>query len=177
MIAMNDFGVDRIFMDKQSGKDFDRPQYKKMVKKLKSDDILVIKSIDRLGRNYEEILDQWRYITKEKNAAIVVLDMPLLDTRKNKDLTGILIADIVLQLLSYVAQTEREFIRQRQKEGIQAAKNRGVKFGRTPIPKPDNYEEIHVMWADGRISGREAARRLGISQFTFRNWTKNEKCC
>ncbi len=176
-IAMNDFGVDKIFMDKQSGKDFDRPQYKKMVKKLKSDDILVIKSIDRLGRNYEEILEQWRLITKEKNAAIVVLDMPLLDTRKSKDLTGILIADIVLQLLSYVAQTEREFIRQRQKEGIQAAKNRGVKFGRTPIPKPDNYEEIHVMWADGRISGREAARRLGISQFTFRNWTKNEKCC
>ena len=115
---------------------------------------------------------EWRFITKKKNATIVVLDMPLLDTRKNKDLTGTLIADVVLQLLSYVAQTEREFIRQRQKEGIQAAKNRGVKFGRTPIPKPDNYEEIHVMWADGRISGREAARRLGISQFTFRNWTK-----
>ena len=177
LIAMNDFGVDRIFMDKQSGKDFDRPQYKKMVKKLKPDDILVIKSIDRLGRNYEEILEQWRFITKEKNAAIVVLDMPLLDTRKNKDLTGTLIADIVLQLLSYVAQTEREFIRQRQKEGIAAAKARGVKFGRVPILKPDNYEEIHAMWSDRTISGREAARRLGISQFTFRKWTKDEKSC
>lgn len=175
VIAMDDFGVDRIFMDKQSGKDFDRPQYKKMVKKLKPDDILVIKSIDRLGRNYEEILEQWRIITKEKNAAIVVLDMPLLDTRKNKDLTGTLIADIVLQLLSYVAQTEREFIRQRQKEGIAAAKARGVKFGRTPIPKPDNYEAVHAMWTAGTISGREAARRLKISQFTFRNWTQNEK--
>ena len=175
LIAMNDFGIDRIFMDKQSGKDFDRPQYKKMVKKLRSDDILVIKSIDRLGRNYEEILEQWRFITKEKNAAIVVLDMPLLDTRKNKDLTGTLIADIVLQLLSYVVQTEREFIRQRQKEGIAAAKARGVKFGRPPIRKPSNYKEIHDVWAIGTISGREAARRLGISQFTFRNWTKNEK--
>lgn len=175
LIAMNDFGIDRIFMDKQSGKDFDRPQYKKMVKKLKPDDILVIKSIDRLGRNYEEILEQWRFITKGKNAAIVVLDMPLLDTRKNKDLTGTLIADIVLQLLSYVAQTEREFIRQRQKEGIAAAKARGVKFGRVPIPKPDNYEEVHALWCDGSISGREAARRLNISQFTFRNWTQNEK--
>lgn len=145
LFAMEEFDVDKIYMDKQSGKDFDRPQYKKMVKKLKSDDILVIKSIDRLGRNYGEILEQWRFITKKKNATIVVLDMPLLDTRKNKDLTCTLIADIVLQLLSYVAQTEREFIRQRQKEGIQAAKNRDVKFGRTPIPKPDNYEEIHVM--------------------------------
>lgn len=175
LIAMNDFGVDRIFMDKQSGKDFDRPQYKKMVKKLKPDDILVIKSIDRLGRNYEEILEQWRVITKEKNAAVVVLDMPLLDTRKSKDLTGTLIADIVLQLLSYVAQTEREFIRQRQKEGIEAAKARGVKFGRPPTPKPGNYKDIHDMWVNGTISGREAARRLGVSHFTFYNWEKNCK--
>ncbi len=173
LIAMNDFGVDRIFMDKQSGKDFDRPQYKKMVKKLKPDDILVIKSIDRLGRNYEEILEQWRFITKEKNAAIVVLDMPLLDTRKNKDLTGTLIADIVLQLLSYVAQTEREFIRQRQKEGIAAAKARGVKFGRAPIPKPDNYDEVHALWTAGTISGREAARMLSVSHYTFYNWANN----
>ena len=175
LIALNDFGVDRIFMDKQSGKDFDRPQYKRMVKKLKPDDILVIKSIDRLGRNYEEILEQWRFITKEKNAAIVVLDMPLLDTRKNKDLTGTLIADIVLQLLSYVAQTEREFIRQRQKEGIAAAKARGVKFGRTAILKPDNFEEIRKLWSNGTISGREAARRLNVSHFTFYNWIKNVK--
>ena len=153
IVAMNDFGVDKIFMDKQSGKDFDRPQYKKVMKKLKPDDILVIKSIDRLGRNYEEILEQWRFITKEKNAAIVVLDMPLLDTRKSKDLTGILIADIVLQLLSYVAQSEREFIHQRQKEGIAAAKARGVKFGRAPIPKPDNYDEVYSMWSAGVVSG------------------------
>ena len=170
LIAMNDFGIDRIFMDKQSGKDFDRPQYKKMVKKLKPDDILVIKSIDRLGRNYEEILEQWRFITKEKNAAIVVLDMPLLDTRKNTDLTGTLIADIVLQLLSYVAQTEREFIRQRQKEGIAAAKVRGVKFGRVPMPKPNNYNEVYAMWKARTISGREADRMLNVSHYTFYNW-------
>jgi len=121
LIAMREFGVDRIFTDKQSGKDFDRPQYQKLLKRMKKDDVLVIKSIDRLGRNYDDILVQWRVITKEKQAAIVVLDMPLLDTRQNRDLTGTLIADIVLQLLSYVAQTEREFIRQRQKEGIAAA--------------------------------------------------------
>lgn len=173
LIAVNDFGIDRIFMDKQSGKDFERPQYKKMVKKLKPDDILVIKSIDRLGRNYEEILEQWRVITKVKSTAIVVLDMPLLDTRKNKDLTGTLIADIVLQLLSYVAQTEREFIRQRQKEGIQAAKARGVKFGRVSIPKPNNYEGTYALWFKGSISGREAARRLQVSPATFKKWAKN----
>ena len=139
VIAMRTFNVDKIFVDKQSGKDFERPQYRRLIKKLKPDDILAVKSIDRLGRNYEEILEQWRMITKEKRAAIVVLDMPLLDTRKNKDLTGTLIADIVLQFLSYVAQTEREFTRQRQKEGIAAAKARGVKFGRTPIKKPADF--------------------------------------
>ena len=175
LVAMQDFGVDRIFMDKQSGKNFDRPQYKRMVKKLKPDDILVIKSIDRLGRNYEEILEQWRLVAKEKGAAIVVLDMPLLDTRKSKDLTGILIADIVLQLLSYVAQTEREFIHQRQKEGIEAAKARGVRFGRTPIPKPDNYKEIHAMWTAGKISGRKAASMLNVSHYTFYNWAQSNK--
>ena len=120
MIAMKQYGVDRIYIDKQSGKDFDRPNYQKLVRKLRADDTLVIKSIDRLGRNYEEILSQWRSISKEKGAAIVVLDIPLLDTRQNRDLTGTLIADVVLQLLSYVAQTEREFIRQRQREGIAA---------------------------------------------------------
>jgi len=145
VIAMQEFGVDRIFMDKQSGKDFDRPQYRRLIKKLKPDDILVVKSIDRLGRNYEEILEQWRIITKEKHAAIVVLDMPLLDTRKSKDLTGTLISDIVLQLLSYVAQTEREFIRQRQKEGIAAAKARGVKFGREAMKRPAEFEDIRAL--------------------------------
>lgn len=172
LIAMKDFGVDRIYLDKQSGKDFQRPQYQKMVKKIKPEDVLVVKSIDRLGRNYKEILEQWRYITKEKNAAIVVLDMPLLDTRRAKDLMGTLIADIVLQLLSYVAQTEREFIRQRQREGIDAAKARGVRFGRSTLPKPDNYEQVHALWKAGEISGREAARRLGVSHFTFQNWVK-----
>ena len=128
LIALREFGIDekKIYMDKQSGKDFERRNYKKMVQKLKKDDTLVVKSIDRLGRNYDEILEQWRVITKEKQAAIVVLDMPLLDTRQSRDLTGTLIADIVLQLLSYVAQTEREFIRQRQAEGIAAAKERGA---------------------------------------------------
>ena len=130
-------------MDKQSGKDFERTQYRRLVRKLKDGDTLVVKSIDRLGRNYEEILEQWRIITKEKAAAIVVLDMPLLDTRKSRDLTGTLIADIVLQLLSYVAQTEREFIRQRQAEGIAAAKARGVQFGRRPKEKPPELAGIH----------------------------------
>jgi len=145
LFAMEEFGVDKIYMDKQSGKDFDRPQYRRLIKKLKPDDILVVKSIDSLGRNYEEILEQWRIITKEKHAAIVVLDMPLLDTRKSKDLTGTLISDIVLQLLSYVAQTEREFIRQRQKEGIAAAKARGVKFGREAMKRPAEFEDIRAL--------------------------------
>ncbi len=175
LIAMNDFGVDRIFTDKQSGRDFERPQYKKLVRKLKPDDILVIKSIDRLGRNYDEILEQWRYITKEKNAAIVVLDMPLLDTRKNKDLTGTLIADIVLQLLSYVAQSEREFIRQRQREGIAAAKARGVKFGREPMELPERFEGIRQQWELGNLSARGAAKMLCVSHNTFLKWARYEK--
>lgn len=170
MIAMRDFKVDRIYLDKQSGKDFERPQYRKLLKKLKPDDILAVKSIDRLGRNYEEILEQWRIITKEKRAAIVVLDMPLLDTRKSKDLTGTLIADIVLQLLSYVAQTEREFIRQRQKEGIAAAKARGVRFGREPKEHPREFETLKNMWMEEKISAREAAKRLGIAHTTFLRW-------
>ena len=135
MIAMHEFGIDeqRIFIEKQSGKDFNRPQFKRLLRKLKAGDTLVIKSIDRLGRNYDEIIEQWRIITKEKQAAIVVLDMPLLDTRQNRDLTGTLIADIVLQLLSYVAQTEREFIRQRQREGIEIARAKGIHIGRKAI--------------------------------------------
>jgi len=176
VIAMQEFGVERrnIVIEKQSGKNFDRPLYQKLIKKLKTNDTLVIKSIDRLGRNYEEILEQWRVITKKKAANIVVLDMPLLDTRSDHDLTGTLIADIVLQLLSYVAQTEREFIHQRQREGIEAAKARGVRFGRTALKKPDNYYEIYQRWRERKISGREASRLLGVSHNTFRNWINKE---
>lgn len=176
MIAMQDFGVERkqIYLDKQSGKDFERPQYQRLLRKIKSGDTLVIKSIDRLGRNYDEILVQWRTITKQKKAAIVVLDMPLLDTRQNRDLTGTLIADIVLQLLSYVAQTEREFIKQRQKEGIAAAKARGVRFGRAPMEHPADYDKVYAVWKQGDISAREAGRRLNISYKTFLRWARND---
>ena len=171
-IAMREFGVPdaNVFMDKQSGKDFDRPGYKRFLKQVKPGDTLVIKSIDRLGRNYDEILVQWRFLTKEKQAAIVVLDMPLLDTRQSNDLTGTLIADIVLQLLSYVAQTEREFIRQRQAEGIAAAKARGVKFGRRPIERPSEFKTICKEWKSGQLSARGAARCLGITHQTFIKW-------
>jgi len=176
LLALREFGIEKknIFIDKQSGKDFERPNYKRLMKKLKHDDTLVIKSIDRLGRNYDEILEQWRVITKEKRAAIVVLDMPLLDTRQSRDLTGTLIADIVLQLLSYVAQTEREFIRQRQAEGIAAAKARGVQFGRKPMERPPKYDEMRALWQYGQISAREAARRLEISHRTFLLWANEE---
>ena len=172
VLALREAGIaDRnIFLDKQSGKDFERQNYKKLIRKIKSGDTLVIKSSDRLGRNYDEILEQWRIIAKEKGTAIVVLDMPLLDTRKNKDLTGTLIADIVLQLLSYVAQTEREFIRQRQAEGIAAAKLQGVRFGRKPREKPPEYGSLKELWVRGEISAREAARRLGITHRTFLSW-------
>ena len=175
VIAMREAGVPEknIYMDKQSGKDFERKGYQRMVKKLKPDDTLFVKSIDRLGRNYDEILEQWRIITKEKRAAIVVLDMPLLDTRQGYDLTGTLIADIVLQLLSYVAQTEREFIRQRQAEGIAAAKEKGVHFGRTPMEQPPEYMEVYETWSKGELSARAAARNLGISHQTFLKWAKN----
>lgn len=174
LIAMREFGIseNRIYMDKQSGKDFERKNYKKMIRKLKKDDTLVVKSIDRLGRNYEEILEQWRMITKEKQTAIVVLDMPLLDTRQSRDLTGTLIADIVLQLLSYVAQTEREFIRQRQAEGIAAAKRNGVKFGRRPMDRPAAFDVWKRKWLAGEISAREAARQLGVTHSTFLRWVK-----
>ncbi len=176
-VAMNEFGVpaNGIYMDKQSGKDFERPGYKRMMRKIKPGDTLVIKSIDRLGRNYDEILEQWRIITREKKAAIVVLDMPLLDTRQGRDLTGTLIADIVLQLLSYVAQTEREFIRQRQAEGIAAAKARGVHIGRTPMKLPDAFASVYDQWKCGEMSGREAARQLGVSPHTFAKWADAKK--
>ena len=172
LIALREFGLtDRaIFVDKQSGKDFDRRSYQRLLRKLKDGDTLVIKSIDRLGRNYEEILEQWRIITKEKGAAIVVLDMPLLDTRRNRDLTGTLIADIVLQLLSYVAQTEREFIRQRQAEGIAVAKAQGVRFGRPPLVQPKEFPAVHQAWLKKEISAREAARRLSVTHKTFLRW-------
>ncbi len=174
LIALRKFGLtDRaIFVDKQSGKDFDRRSYQRLLRKLKDGDTLVIKSIDRLGRNYEEILEQWRIITKEKSAAIVVLDMPLLDTRRNRDLTGTLIADIVLQLLSYVAQTEREFTRQRQAEGISAAKARGVQFGRPRKERPENFDELKSLWVSGRLSARVAATRMGVSHQTFLSWVR-----
>ena len=153
LIALRAFGIEeeRIFMDKQSGKDFARKGYRRLIRKLKNGDTLVVKSIDRLGRNYEEILEQWRLITKEKRAAIVVLDMPLLDTRQNRDLTGTLIADIVLQLLSYVAQTERKFIRQRQVEGIAAAKAKEVKFGRRQGKQPAAFAPWKQKWMDLEI--------------------------
>lgn len=176
MIAMAEFGVavENIILDKQSGKDFDRPGYKRLMRKLKAGDTLVIKSIDRLGRNYDEILEQWRVLTKEKQIAIVVLDMPLLDTRQGRDLTGVLIADIVLQLLSYVAQTEREFNRQRQAEGIAAAKARGVHFGRKCKDRGENYEAVMAAWQQGKISGRTAAKELGVAHGTFQRWSKEK---
>ena len=148
MIALREVGVPEknIFMDKQSGKDFNRPQYRKLLRKLKKDDLLYIKSIDRLGRNYEEILQQWRYLTKDKGIDIVVLDMPLLDTRRGKDLMGTFLSDIVLQVLSFVAENERTNIRQRQAEGIAAAKARGVRFGRPEKEIPDDFEEIVAAW-------------------------------
>ena len=172
IIALREASVPEknIFMDKQSGKDFDRPAYKRMVRRMRKDDLLYIKSIDRLGRNYEEILEQWRIITKEKQAAIVVIDMPLLDTRQGRDLTGTLIADIVLQLLSYVAQTERELIHQRQMEGIAAAKARGVRFGRRPMERPASFDRIRAQWEKGLISARKAGEQLGISHQTFLKW-------
>ncbi len=169
--AMKDFSVPdkNIFVDKQSGKDFNRPQYKKMLRKVKAGDVIFIKSIDRLGRDYTEILQQWAYITKTKKANIVVIDMPLLDTReKEQDLTGRFIADLVLQILSYVAETERSFIKKRQAEGIAAAKARGVKFGPKEKPLPDNFEEIKALWENGEISLTMAASLTNMSRATFK---------
>ena len=158
IVALKAVGVSQcdIYLDKQSGKDFNRANYKKLLRKIKTADVLFIKSIDRLGRNYDEIIEQWRIITKEKQADIVVLDMPLLDTRTDNDLTGKLISDIVLQLLSYVSQTEREFIKQRQREGIALAKKNGVKFGRTPYPMPVGFLEVREKYLKGEITSRKA---------------------
>lgn len=178
LIALRNFPVhdDKIFMDKLSGKDFNRPQYKKLLRKLKRGDILVVKSIDRLGHNYEEILSQWRIVTKEKQADIVVLDMPLLDTRQTgRDLTGTFVADLVLQILSYVAQTERENIRQRQMEGIAAAKLRGVRFGRPRKPVPEKFFRLKERWERREITSRQAANELHIAQDTFIRWVREQK--
>lgn len=170
--AMEAFGVlpADMICDKQSGKDFERPGYRRLMRKIKPGDILVIKSIDRLGRDYNEILEQWRIITKEKRADVVVLDMPLLNTRGGRDLTGTLIADIVLELLSYVAQTEREFIKQRQREGIENARARGVHLGRRAIARPENYDTVKDEWQKGILTGRQAAAKLGVSHSLFRKW-------
>ncbi len=173
MIALEEFPVPKnhIYMDKLSGKDFNRPQYHRLMRRLKARDVLVIKSIDRLGRDYEEIQNQWRIITKEKRAYIVVLDMPLLDTRETgKDLTGTFIADLVLQILSYVAQTERENTRQRQAEGIAAARMRGVRFGRPRKEVPEEFWTLKEQWKKGEIVSRETACQQGIAQDTFLRW-------
>lgn len=157
-----------IFLDKQSGKDFNRPNYQKLLRKLKKDDLLYVKSIDRLGRNYEEIQAQWRLLTKEKGVDIVVLDMPLLDTRRGKDLMGTFLSDIVLQVLSFVAENERVNIRQRQAEGIAAAKAKGVRFGRPPQPLPENFPSVYQRWKAGAITGTAAAAECGLPLSTFR---------
>ena len=176
LAAMRSFGVaeENIIVEKLSGKDFRRPQYQRLVRRLRPGDVLVVKSIDRLGRNYAEILEQWGTVTKERAAAIVVLDMPLLDTRQGRDLTGTLIADIVLQLLSYVAQTERENIRQRQAEGIAAALERGVRFGRKRTELPERFGELARLWREGGVSSQEAARELGGSHHTLLRRGKEE---
>ena len=179
MIAMQEYGVDkkRIFLDKQSGKDFNRPQYQNLIHKLKAGDVVVIKSIDRLGRNYDEILDQWRQITKEKDCDIVVLDMPLLDTTKDNanGLMGKVIADIVLQLLSYVAQTEREFIKQRQAEGIAAYRATGKPWGRPPFERGEDYRLCYRLWREGKLSGTPAGKQLGIARTTFIKWAREDE--
>lgn len=168
-VALLEMGVPEknIYMDKMSGKNFERPQYKKLLKKLNKDSVLFIKSIDRLGRNYTDLNEQWRIITKEKGADIVVIDMPILDTRREKNLLGTFISDIVLALLSYVAENERVNIRQRQAEGIAVAKAKGVKFGRPPLPIPDNFYQAHSDWRNGKISMKEAARLCNMPPQTF----------
>lgn len=176
--AIEKIGVDRkkIYIDKQSGKDFNRPAYKKLLKRVRTGDVIFIKSIDRLGRNYDEILEQWQVITKHKQVDICVLDFPLLDTRKkDNDLTGTFIADLVLQILSYVAQTEREFIHQRQAEGIALAQKRGVKFGRKRIDLPDSFGFAKTQYKTGNISYRKAAELCGMSASSFYRYCQNEQ--
>ena len=170
LIAMQELGIPdkNIYMDKMSGKDFNRPMYKRLIRKLKPDDLLYVKSIDRLGRNYEEILEQWRILTKKKRVDIVVLDMPLLDTRRGKDLMGTFLSDIVLQVLSFVAENERTNIKQRQAEGIAAAKARGVRFGRPPASLPENFYPVYQRWKMGEITGLMAAQECGMPMSTFR---------
>ena len=169
LIALRGSGVrdECIYMDKKSGKDFDRPQYQRLVKKLKPGDLLMIQSIDRLGRNYEDVREQWRVLTKEKAVDICVIDMPLLDTRRGKDLMGTFIADLVLQILSFVAQNEREFIRKRQVEGIAAAKARGVQFGRPPLSLPDNFRAVHRAWRAKKLTLQQAAKACNMAVGTF----------
>ncbi len=171
LIAMAGVNVPRknIYIDKQSGMDFNRPMYKRLLKKLKKDDLLYIKSIDRLGRDYEEILEQWRLLTKEKGVDIAVLDMPLLDTRRGKDLLGTFIADLVLQLLSFISENERKNIKERQREGIEAAKLKGVRFGRPEKPVPEDFEEIYNKWLAKEMSAEEAAKRCNFTRTTFYN--------
>lgn len=171
--ALAAFGVDEVFADKASGRDFERPEWRRLMGRICAGDVLVVKSIDRLGRSYDEVIDQWRAITKERGAAVVVLDMPLLDTRRRRDdVTGALIADIVLQLLSYVAQVERESIHQRQAEGIAAAKARGVRFGRPRKPRPSCYEDVRSKYLGGQLTRSAAASRLGVCPSTFDRWLK-----
>jgi len=169
LAALTTLGISEVnlFLDKQSGKDFNRPAYRKLVKKLKPGDLLIIKSIDRLGRNYEEIQNQWRVLTKERGADICVIDMPLLDTRNGKDLMGTFIADLVLQILSFVAQNERESIRKRQEQGIAAAKARGVRFGRPAVEPPENFNSVVTDWEKKRISFHQALHLCGMSEATF----------
>lgn len=178
-LALLEMGVpkERIYMDKQSGKDFDRPQYRRLLRDLNKNSVLFVKSIDRLGRNYTDLNEQWRIITKEKEADIVVIDMPILDTRREKNLLGTLISDIVLALLSYAAENERANIRQRQAEGIAAAKARGVKFGRPEIIVPDNFYEIYKKWRKKEVSVKEAAKACNLAKSTFFDKVRKlEKC-
>lgn len=174
-MAMEDFGIaeDCVFADKQSGKDFDRPAYNEMMARLTSGDTVVVKSLDRLGRDYEEMIHQLDIITREKDAAIVILDMPLIDTRhrQSDDLTGKFISNLVIQIFSYVAHMERRMNHQRTMEGLAAARARGVQFGRTPLEKPKGYEKIRWKWEIGEMSERKAARLLGVSRPTFHKWT------
>lgn len=178
VVALAEFGLvsDHIYIDKESGKDFNRKQYKRLLRKVKAGDLIVVKSIDRFGRNYKEILEQWRIITKDKQVNILVLDMPLLDTRRTeKDLTGTFIADLVLQILSYVSEIERENIKQRQAEGIALAKARGVQFGRRALMIPSEFPQVYSLWSDKKISAREAGRRLKVNHATFLKWTEEVK--
>ena len=180
LLAMQKYPIPagNIYLDKMSGKDFNHPAYQKLIRRMKPGDLLVIKSIDRLGRNYREIIEQWGILTKDKGVDIQVLDMPLLDTRQCKDLLGTFISDLVLQLLSFVAENERSMIKQRQAEGIAAAKQRGVRFGRPPKEIPARFHELEDLWKRGRVSSREAAMELKVSYQTFLRWIRmNQKTC